>query len=302
MVEVIGGPSARTQLALLRAYGVLAAPAHHRGMQKLSWKLGAWFNETNSVVIEQPVRMKIDLADGYWTRLLAPRYRYEPELETTLTRLLTPDTQFLDLGANQGYWSLMAARMTPHVVAVEAVPPTYERLRENCRLNGDVFRTLHAAIWHTDGEHLKIVTHTRRHAGASIIDRRDKVGQSGYTEHEVESMTIDTLADRIRLRPDVPTVIKLDVEGAETAALEGARSVLSGGNCVLLYEDHGQDAACAVSRALAEDHGMALFTIDSGVPQAVGVDEVAEMKKVKSRGYNFAAVLMNSPGHRQLVG
>lgn len=49
-----------------------------------------------------------------------------------------PNRTFIDVGANIGYFSLLAAKInkTAQIVAIEAFPSIYERLLNNIRLNG----------------------------------------------------------------------------------------------------------------------------------------------------------------------
>jgi len=254
------------------------------------------FDGRNSAVLELPSggKIQIYLKDGYWTRLLVNGFVYEPEIESILNRVLTqPNTYFLDCGANIGYWSVFASRiLSPgQTLALEASPPQFDQLCQNARLNEGKFETFLGAIWSRTGESLVIVTHDRRHAGASVVNRREKATQRGYHECRIESVTIDSVCDRYVSSLDARIVIKLDVEDAEIPALEGARDVLRAREVVVLYEDHGQDSSCRISQHFIMNLGFDVFYCDATntLKRMNSVADVRNIKTDASKGYNFCA-------------
>src|SRR4051794_22516198 len=63
---------------------------------------------------------------------------WEPALTAWLRPRLLPGRTFVDVGANIGYFSLLAARLggaTSRVVAVEALPATFALLKDNVARN-----------------------------------------------------------------------------------------------------------------------------------------------------------------------
>ena len=63
---------------------------------------------------------------------------FEPEVENVLRAFLRPGDTFVDIGANIGIFSLLAARIvgpSGRVIAFEPVPITLEKLRANILLN-----------------------------------------------------------------------------------------------------------------------------------------------------------------------
>src|ERR1019366_3290126 len=64
------------------------------------------------------------------TRETGGRYIYyfgiwEPNLTRWIQERLSPDDTFIDVGANIGYYSLLAAKLGSQVVAIEAAPRTF---------------------------------------------------------------------------------------------------------------------------------------------------------------------------------
>ena len=78
--------------------------------------------------LEEPIGLHL-VADGV----------YEPELASFLRDHLRPGGVFVDVGANVGVFTVMAARMvgpSGRVIAIEASPRVYPYLAHNVRTNG----------------------------------------------------------------------------------------------------------------------------------------------------------------------
>jgi len=299
--EARGGAFAALHLLSLRACGAVSRRMGMRGMQRCTWALARWvFGAGNSAVLQMAAgaRLKIGLGDGYWTRLLVRGYVYEPEIGWALARVLRdPKVFFLDCGANIGYWSAVCSQFLERgrILAVEALPPNYTQLADNAKLNDDRFVAVWGALWERDGDNVVIVGHELRHAGSSIVDRRDKIGTAGYREYNVSTVTIDSLCERYVTDPDAKIVIKLDVEGAEIGALHGARNIFSKRQALILYEDHGQDKECRVSDFVMRQLGadVYFFSEAGDFKRMQSLADVRSVKVEPDTGYNFVAF---SPG------
>ena len=75
---------------------------------------------------------------------------------------------------------------------------------------------------------------------------------------EVEAIALDTFAEKHRL----PTVIKVDVEGAEAEVLRGSERVFAQAKPILICEVHGSKEADDVIGWLS-DHGYRYQWLDS---------------------------------------
>jgi FkbM family methyltransferase len=251
-------------------------------------------------------RLRLGLFDGYWIPWALRGASYEPEIELLLSRLLGPSVAFIDCGANVGWWSTYAGarvRRREHVVAVEASSDLYRRLSVNAGLNGSSYTPVHAAVWHSSGEHVTLATDVHRHAWGSISgDMRAPLDQAGFSLELVPTVTVDELVARMA-EPPSRILLKLDVEGVEIDVLRGAVHTLER-DTLVIFEDHGRDPSCAVSRFLLEDLHMAVFhSDDSGrlIP-LVRVAEVKALKRDSSRGYNLFACRAGGALHAELAG
>jgi len=157
------------------------------------------------------------------TRDIIQRYLFlygcwEPNLSRWLSARLRADDVLIDVGANIGYFSLLAAtRVGPNgrVVAIEASPSIYERLSENIQLNGDRnIRAVHAAAADTRGR-LRLFRAPAFNLGASSI-----YADVGYEdEGEVDAYPLHQLLTTDEIRR--ARIVKVDVEGAETGVIDG---------------------------------------------------------------------------------
>ena len=279
-------PAARLQYLVLMTLFRLAFDRHLFGIFTRS--LARLFDPANAVDLRENggPRFKIYLNDAYWTRFALYRPPYEPEVAAILNAATGLTGLFCDLGANKGYWTTRASALFDHVEAVEASGQTYRFLSENAAQLPNV--TLRqAAIHAVSGQRLTFVNTHLSHASARLLDETE-AGQSDSTEM-VETLCIDDIVPL-----GTSALIKLDVEGAEIAAIDGAARALRDG-AVLIYEDHGADTSCAPSAHLLKTQDMCLYSIENGLKPMRTIDEIRHLKTDTYKGYNFLAARADSP-------
>ncbi|MFE5729290.1 FkbM family methyltransferase [Streptomyces sp. NPDC056528] len=182
---------------------------------------------------EHPRRRVIET--GFGTRIavdtqdLIQRYLYlfgiwEPHMTRWLRQRLRPGDTYVDVGANIGYYSLLAAQLVGdegQVVAVEASPAFQQRLLRNVALNEyRNVRAVNGAVSDVE-ETLKFVLASSANMGANSIVPYEGPAESTF---EIEARPLPDLltADEIaRAR-----VIKIDVEGAEGSVVRGMARML----------------------------------------------------------------------------
>src|SRR5271155_290441 len=178
-----GGVGCRIQLAALSAVVRVLGLVGYRGLYAAASLIAKAFPERNTAVLSDGQRkFEIHLNDVFYTRLLNG-FVYEREIEALLNRILSPNTTFIDCGANQGYWSVYAAqkiKSPDRIVAIEATILLFQRLQENLKLNGDSFTAIRKAVYSETGLDLEFETHPQRHGGNSCVRRRGKPGEAGF--------------------------------------------------------------------------------------------------------------------------
>ena len=268
------GPSARVQYVVLMALFRLAVT---RGLfGRFARGLGRVFPAENAVFIRQGQEppFKIYLNDGYWTRFALYHTEYEPEVARVLQLAAGHTDVFCDLGANKGYWSVRAAPHFPQIHAVEASAETFAALSENTEALPNVTR--HQRAIHSEtGQKLQFLNVPLSHASARIADAAEGADET------VETLAIDDL-----LPAGTAALIKLDVEGAEIAAFEGAARALQDGS-VFIYEDHGNDPDCLPSAHLLQNGENSVYSIAKSPEHLRSVDEIRAVKTDPYKGYNF---------------
>lgn len=122
-----------------------------------------------------------------------------------------------DIGAHAGYFSLIAAKYSPHVVAVEPLPTNIRFLQRHLEINNvENVSIVEAAIAAQSGQaDFEMDGTYMGHVSTSALHRENIL--------RIEATSLDDLLRHY----DVPAVIKMDIEGGEIAALKGADRLLS---------------------------------------------------------------------------
>ena len=193
--------------------------------------------------------------------------RWQPALSSYLCSALGEGDTFVDVGANTGVLSLLAAslvRCGGSVVAIEACPTTCDRLRTNLTLNPELagrVRVVEAAAAEATGiitlyQHKRDALYNTTVAGAgaggvaaggdvwSVLQAQARMGAAAmaavsqlaaetsvWRSVQVPKEPLDALlndSERARAR-----VVKIDVEGGEWAVLRGMSALLAEGRADL---------------------------------------------------------------------
>jgi FkbM family methyltransferase len=172
---------------------------------------------------------------------------YETPVQERLTSMLRPGAVFYDVGANVGFYTVLAARAVGPdgaVYAFEPVPANAAVLVRNVLANGGrnvrlVGRAVSAA---TTTERLLLTPYAGGHFLASTLAEGPTVG-----EVHVETVALDDFVATTGVRP--PDVVKIDVEGAELDVLRGMHQLLCAHGPDLLVELDDADRAAAERKA-----------------------------------------------------
>lgn len=150
---------------------------------------------------------------------------------------LRRDDVFYDVGANIGLYScLVADVVNGPVVAFEPHSGNADRLEANAELNGaDVSIFRHALSDSAGKDQLAITIDKIGSAGHSLVtDPSDSLGSMPITKKRGDAFVSEEGLPH-------PTILKIDVEGAETAVLDGLESTLSTPDCRLVFcETHSK--------------------------------------------------------------
>lgn len=160
---------------------------------------------------------------------LIERYLYvfgtwEPTLSAFFEAQLRPGDVFVDIGANVGYFTLLAARAVTaagHVIAFEPLPATVSKLRRNIDANALGNVTIVPKVASDEAGHVEIFSGPSTNLGRSSTAPVHDGSSAGRVESVVTADAIpEDLWPRVR-------AIKVDVEGDELRVLRGLHPLLS---------------------------------------------------------------------------
>jgi FkbM family methyltransferase len=144
----------------------------------------------------------------------------------------------VDIGANIGYYTLIAARLVGKkgtVYAFEPEPTNYKLLCENIAINGYTnVVPIEKAVSNATGK-------TKLYVNAAIADVSSFAKDNVLTHSknldclEVETITLDDFFERT-VGDDRIDLMKIDVEGAEELVVDGAERVLRNNRLKVLME------------------------------------------------------------------
>lgn len=219
------------------------------------------------------------------------------EIWRRLAQLAPPGTAILDIGAFRGEYSLAARAVNPtaRVYAFEPDPSNLDSLRLACVSKN--IEIVAAAVAEQDGvvRFVCIQKGEGQDSAQSHIAAEDHAFRSSSTAQEVRHVAAVALDSWAVERGVVPSLIKIDVEGAETGILRGAIGVLLESQPIILCEVLSDVAGDSVMTALPKCYRY--WHIDENS----GVSERSRITRKKWRNNNWVLVperktsLMASP-------
>jgi FkbM family methyltransferase len=141
---------------------------------------------------------------------------WEPSLTNFIEKRLKPGDTFVDVGANIGYYTILASKLVGpegRVVAIEPSPKIYQLLQETLTINHAAnVRALNCAAANEHAE-VSIFSGPPSNIGAtSLIAKRAKEREDSIQTHPLLALLTEIELSAVRL-------IKIDVEGFELPVL-----------------------------------------------------------------------------------
>ncbi len=207
--------------------------------------------------------------DSELCRLIYYRH-FEANERKFLNSFLRPGDTFVDIGANIGLFTLIAASIVGpegRVWSFEPTPETFARLTRNVQTNAfDNVGCHQLAVSDSIGE--MEITKSVDGFDAWNSLATPKMGNS-FANAKIRTTTWDAFAQEHKLLNRV-TMMKIDVEGWENRVLVGGRNVLSGANAPVLQVEFTDGAAVAANSSCRELYeslvgmGYRMFVFDPG--------------------------------------
>jgi FkbM family methyltransferase len=151
---------------------------------------------------------------------------HEPEITALFRRLLTPGATVYDVGANAGYFSVLACELGSAAVhAFEPNPRIRALLEHSARLGGSAIEVVAAACGEREGTAALRLSDPANTGMTSLADDGEGIA--------VALVTLDGYAERTGTQPDL---VKIDVEGQEREVLAGASRLLRDARPIVIAE------------------------------------------------------------------
>jgi FkbM family methyltransferase len=167
---------------------------------------------------------------------------------------IEPGSVVYDIGAHYGYFKLVFAELTGkqgHVFAFEPSPETFDAVRRNVELNSDLASRISLvsyAVSDRTGSDQLLTFNGSYMSGLARTAPAD-CSNLTHSSSSVDSVTIDDFVAQGNL---APTFIKMDIEGAEEFAFQGARALIRTIRPKILVEVHHLSARSAIHSMFEE--------------------------------------------------
>lgn len=193
-----------------------------------------FLNPSGLMLIEtQGINLYVNTDDKAISPTLMMHGIYEKHEVAILKKLIKPGMIFVDIGANIGYFSLIAANIMQNkgrVYSFEPEPNNYDILLKNVENNDyENIIPINKAVSNYDGK-IKFFRDKRNLGGHSF----SKGNLGNFADFlEIEAVTLDSYFKDI---VDNIDVIKIDTQGAEGLIIDGADNLLKNKNIKILME------------------------------------------------------------------
>jgi FkbM family methyltransferase len=155
---------------------------------------------------------------------------WEPALTAFMQERFRPGDGFIDVGANVGYFSLLASRLvggSGKVVAIEASPVTFDKLRAHLDENGAAnVRAVNVAVADRDGR-VPIYQGPLHNSGTTTIVEHLAQSTGCQFVAEVDARPLSTIVTDEEW--GCARIVKIDVEGFEWNVVQGMTDLLRRG-------------------------------------------------------------------------
>jgi FkbM family methyltransferase len=159
---------------------------------------------------------------------------YEMDKQQALMRFVRPDMTVYDIGSQAGFYTLLFSALVGGkgmVYACEPLPENLFYLLRHVQMNRrENVRVVQVALAERSGLH-GFSTHRGR--------LENRLTDPAHASLLVSTLSLDDAVDRYGLQP--PSLVKMDVEGAESRVLSGARQTIARHRPVLFVATHGEE-------------------------------------------------------------
>ncbi len=174
-----------------------------------------------SMSVRLPAAMDIYLSGG-------KTHASEIRLSRYLVNTIEHDTIFLDIGAHIGFFSLLVAQLAPNgkIISVEPSPQTFQLLQNNTRTNHAIFCKNIALS--DSNEIIEFLEFPVLYSEYNTIEKNVYQNEHWFKNIQANTISISAQMGSLFLTELSlhPSIIKIDVEGAEEKVIKGLSDYL----------------------------------------------------------------------------
>ncbi len=183
-------------------------------------------------------KLYIDPVTHFGLKILKDKV-YEPELSNIIIDLLEEGDVFVDIGANEGYYSVLASKIVGNkgrVIAIEPQQRLWEIIMKNVSINSAYNISLLPFAIGAVEEQIEMVLSPVISSGSSSILKSKR--SIFWRKQKAEVKKLDTIIQSLNL--STIKLLKIDIEGFEFFALKSAQFALSHHNLIehIIVEMH----------------------------------------------------------------
>lgn len=182
----------------------------------------------------------VDARDEAVGRVLLASREYEPQETELVDKILHDGMTFVDVGANIGYFTVLAAKRvgpTGRVFSFEPEPHNFELLKRNVDANQLTNVAAHNTAVVDEPKKINMYLSAYNYGDHRIVDGDDDSIRNVGRRHKTVSVDGLRLDDCLAAYKRPINIIKVDVQGAEYLVLKGMKRTLIANPDVLLLTE-----------------------------------------------------------------
>lgn len=253
------------------------------------WRLSLYPRNQRKIKLFFGKKLTIDIVDYdifMFSQFGSLVYGGEKDLTEFFIKNLKENDIFYDVGANYGFYTYLALEFCQEVHSFEPIPNIYQALKSNNKNNPKVFIN-NFALSDKNKDFILYSPKGKYTACSTIIPEAAVIYKYNFGKQiKIKAITLDTYLKS----HNSPTVIKLDVEGAESLVIEGGKEFFKNNSPIIAMEVWSKDKGGEISMRAVEklrEFGYQSYTIKEGELEKIDSDLSEVVLSYNLDGYNF---------------
>lgn len=204
------------------------------------------------------LQLEFDTTSIIAKRWFYPRYRdgslHEPVVSRKFLNSIKDETVFFDIGANIGYYTVLASHVCSDVHAFEMDPRLAniisDHFRGHNKDSSDV-QVIPAAVGDKSGDIVSFSPSQGENLSTNAVVSNSDTSNLSHSKFQMQTLAIDDYVEQTSIQPGV---IKIDVEGFEFSVLKGLSNTVKNVSTLFvevhpdLMKKYGTDVASVLDR------------------------------------------------------